>query len=108
MGIARRKLLQQSLMGGFFAVAALVFPSQARACLYGKWWVVCPNNHVDEVDDGTCQHKCSKCGQQCFRGNTVTVLCPKGHRNDVTSQCDHAHCTQHFNCTTCGVDCRHG
>ena len=108
MRLTRRQLVQRVMTGGFAAVVLMAFPSKAKACLYGTWMVVCPNNHVDEVDDGTCQHRCSKCGQQCFRGDTVTVLCPKGHRNDVTSQCDHDHCTEHFNCTTCGVDCRRG
>jgi len=86
----------------------LAYPTQTEACTYGKWKVVCPVGHTDMVDDATCQHKCSQCGRQCFSGNTVTVLCPRGHRNTVTSACDKEHCTQHQACSTCGIDCRFG
>jgi hypothetical protein len=85
----------------------LATPRRAQACLYGKWWVVCPKGDCDLVDDGTCQHVCEKHGIQVFRGSQVTVRCPKGHDNPIdTAPCGRA-CTS-YKCTVCGEDCRVG
>jgi hypothetical protein len=95
------------------AVAALgsiaVFPGRAAACLYGKWWLVCPKGDADLVDDGTCQHQCKTHRIQVFRGKLVTVRCPNGHDTEIdTSTCKRA-CTD-FICPAngCGRNCRVG
>jgi hypothetical protein len=94
-------------MGVIGTMAA--FPTQARACLYGKWHVMCANRHVNSVDDGTCQHKCEQCGLQVFNGNVVTVVCRNGHPNTIsTGAGDKQHVTQHYMCPTCNTDCRLG
>ncbi len=107
MNRTRRQFIEK--MAAASGVLGLIIGTSrpARACLYGKWWVVCPNNHADLVDDGTCQHKCEECGLQAFRGSQVTVRCPNGHNNPIdTAPCGQA-CTN-FNCPTCGADCRVG
>jgi len=103
----RREFLVRVLQafGGIGAVAATA--RRAEACLYGKWWVVCPRGDADLVDDGTCQHRCEQHGLQVFRGNVVTVRCPNGHDNEIdTGRCDRA-CTG-FSCPRCGRNCRVG
>lgn len=114
MLIRRREAFRWLANGAAFAFCAFGMVPKCRACLYGSYWVVCPNNtpnsnpqHVDRVDDGTCQHKCDKCGAQCFRGANVTLRCPNGHDGEVdTSKCGDA-CTG-VNCGTCGANCRIG
>ena len=93
---------------GLLSVSVLFAP-KSRACIYGKWLVVCPNKHADFVDDGTCQHVCSTCHTQVFNGNVVTVRCRNGHDSVLTSgprTRDGA--TQHAPCATCHIDCRWG
>ena len=105
--IARRDVLRRLGVACGVAFGSMGMPGTARACLYGKWWVKCPNGHVDMVDDGTCSHKCERCGLQVFRGNQVTVVCPNGHANTIdTGACGRA-CTS-YKCETCGSDCRVG
>jgi hypothetical protein len=107
MDKSRRDFMAKAARTSGAAVVIALIPKSARACLYGKWWVVCPNGHVDLVDDGTCQHKCEKCGVQAFQGSIVTVRCPNGHDNRIdTAPCGRA-CTG-FNCPTCGSNCRVG
>lgn len=105
----RREFIKK-LVGTTGAVGIIAaFPIQARACLYGTWHVQCPNGHIDTVTDGTCQHKCEKCGLQVFSGNVVTVVCRNGHPNRIaTGAGDSQHVTQHFTCPTCNTDCRLG
>src|SRR5665213_1284124 len=81
----RREFIKK-LVGTIGAVGIIVvFPSEARACLYGTWHVQCPRGHIDTVTDGTCQHRCEKCGLQVFSGNVVTVVCRNGHANRITT-----------------------
>lgn len=87
----------------------LAIPERAHACLYGKWAVLCPNNHVNIVDDGTCQHVCENCYVQVFSGNVVTVVCINGHPNRITTGGRNKETiTQHYICPTCYTDCRLG
>src|SRR5215813_2320992 len=58
-------------------------PSQARACLYGKWKVRCPDGHIDIVDEVTCNHTCEKCPKKAFVDGEGDVVCPNGHVNHV-------------------------
>jgi hypothetical protein len=105
--IGRRQLFGRvantiALAFGYFASMP-----EAKACLYGKYWVVCPNGHVDTVDDGTCQHVCETCHAQVFRGAKVTLRCRNGHDGEVdTAACGRA-CTS-VKCGTCGIECRIG
>jgi len=107
MDDSRRHFITKAAnLAGVAAIIAAT-PKQASACLYGKWWVVCPVGHVDQVDDGTCQHKCEKCGRQAFQGSVVTVRCPSGHDNRIdTASCGRA-CGA-YSCPTCGKNCRVG
>ena len=99
------RLLETS---GAFGIA-LAMPRPAKACLYGKWKVRCPNGHDNMVDDGTCQHKCKNCRVQAFSGNDVTVVCRNGHPNRITTGAgDRDHITQHYTCPSCHTDCRLG
>lgn len=115
MDKSRRQFIAKAanLAGGIAIIAAT--QKQAKACLYGDWFVVCPVGHVDKVDSGTCQHKCEKCGRQAFQGSVVTVRCPRGHDNRIdTDRCPQMEsrggrsaCTG-YNCSTCGSNCRVG
>ena len=114
MLIRRREVFGMLAKGAAFAICVFGMVPKCRACLYGSYWVVCPLNssHVDQVDDGTCQHECEKCKAQkittqCFKGAKVTLRCPNGHDGEVdTSQCRDA-CTG-VTCGTCGANCRIG
>ena len=100
---------------GTIATAGIIVvaSSPARACLYGKWKVRCPNGHDDIVDAGTCQHVCEKpgCGRQVFSGHAVTVVCPIGHPNRVdTGTYPQKHgkpVMESYRCSTstCGREC---
>src|SRR5215204_1007977 len=66
----------------------MVVPSHARACMYGRWVVRCPYGdckHEDVVTEGTCQHVCDRCHRQMFSGDVITVVCPVGHGNRVST-----------------------
>src|SRR5438067_862809 len=70
----------------------------AQACLYGTWFVKCPyDGQVDRVDDGTCQHICSRDAKQVFDGSKVTVMCPNNHPNAVET----GKLMQSWKCTVC-------
>lgn len=81
--------LALKLLGGFALVSILVANLHAqgnlRHALVGTWHVRCPKNksHVDVVRDGTRQHKCESCGEQCFVKFKVTVMCKNGHANEI-------------------------
>jgi DNA-directed RNA polymerase subunit RPC12/RpoP len=113
MNKTRREFIT-TVVGTIAAVGTVVVgaPSSAQACLYGKWQVRCANGHIDIVDDGTCQHKCEKCGLQVFDGHTVTVVCPVGHANRVdtgTYPQKRGHpVMESYKCSTCGRECRIG
>jgi hypothetical protein len=107
MLISRRDVFRRAANGAAFAVCMFGMVPKSWACLYGSFWVVCPNGHVDRVDDGTCQHKCEKCGAQAFNGAKVTLRCPNGHDGVFdTSSCGRA-CSS-AKCGTCGRECRIG
>lgn len=107
MKITRRGCLAAATkMAGAICVI-VAFPTEARACLYGTWHVQCPAGHINQVDQGTCQHKCEQCGRQVFDGNVVTVVCKNGHPNRITTGAgDKQNVTQHYICPTCKTDCR--
>jgi hypothetical protein len=92
------------------AAAFLATPRRASACLYGTWYLWCPNPNcpaIDEVEEGTCQHKCETCGTQMFYGEggrNVTVVCPDGHANPIRTGTRDAPSTS-YNCTQCGKEC---
>jgi len=106
MKSTRRQFIA-NLVGAVGAVGFLLaVPRRAHACLYGKWWVVCPRGDADLVDGGTCQHVCQQHHIQVFRGSAVTVRCPRGHDNPIdTAPCGRA-CTS-YTCTApnCGLNC---
>ena len=86
----------------------LAMPTRALAYLWETWVVRCPNcAKEDTVTRGTEQHICERCGKQTFHGpgnRVVTVVCPKGHPNEVdtsgriesvkcaSDKCGHAEC----------------
>src|SRR6266404_3939426 len=83
MTITRRKLLA-TLVAKVGAVGILVTAANsARACMWGTWKVRCPNGHDDIVTQGTCNHRCEKCGAQAFAAGAGYIVCPKGHANLV-------------------------
>lgn len=109
MNEARREFIAGLVKTAGAIGAIMAFPTSAQACLYGTWHVQCPNLHINQVDSGTCQHKCEQCGVQVFAGNVVTVVCRNGHPNRIaTGAGDQQHVTQHYICPTCNTDCRLG
>src|SRR5262245_49031178 len=91
--MTRRRFVARAfdLMAASTALVALA-PRTALACLGGTWYVYCENQYnngvcgqVDQVTAGTCQHICSRCGQQVFRGSDVTVVCPNNHRWSIST-----------------------
>ena len=101
MNESRREFLV-GVVGTIGAAGIIVAaPSPARACMYGKWIVRCPNGHDDVVTEGTCQHVCEKCGTQVFSGDVVTVVCPAGHPNRVHT----GDAMRSWKCS-CGRECR--
>ena len=99
----RRRFFERTLQ---LAAVAAVFKTAERpayGCLWGKWRVRCPTDgEIDLVEDGTCQHRCSKDNTQVFSGNTVTVVCPNGHPNTV----DSGRLMRELKCRVDGVECR--
>jgi len=86
MQATRRQAIGAGITSGFLALfkfAPLARADNKRHALYGKFHVCCPNKHVDIVNDGTKQHKCEKCGGQCFVDQKVTLVCPGHHDNVV-------------------------
>jgi hypothetical protein len=87
MLITRSKSAALTVIAAIALLAGSLYPAKAddkRHALYGTWHVRCPAGHVDVVTDGTRQHKCETCGKQCFVNGKVTIMCPKGHANDVS------------------------
>src|ERR1043166_3980311 len=107
MNTTRREFMARAV-GATGAVGVIMAaPSAAQACMYGQWAVMCPNGHVDMVDEGTCQHKCERCGVQAFSDNVVTVVCRNGHPNRITTgAANREQITQHYLCSVCKTDCR--
>ena len=111
-----RRQFITTVVGTIAAICTSVVlaPSPARACLYGKWKVRCPNGHDDIVDAGTCRHNCETDGVQVFSGDVVTVVCPVGHPNRVdTGTYPRKHgrpVMESYTCrvSRCGRECRIG
>jgi hypothetical protein len=86
-----KRTRRQFVIGSAEAIAALGFvgvsPDAAQACLLGTWILQCRvDGQRDEVNDGTCQHKCSRDqSHQFFNGDWVLIVCPAGHVNDVNT-----------------------
>lgn len=86
MEITRRQAIVVAAASGLAPLLGLAPYARAddkHHALHGKWHVKCPDGHVDIVTDGTKQHKCEKCGKQCFVDGKVTVVCPSMHDNVV-------------------------
>jgi len=86
MKTTRRQAIRTAITSGsiaFLKFTPLAWADNKRHALYGKFHVRCPNKHVDIVTDGTKQHKCEKCGKQCFVDQKVTLVCPAQHDNIV-------------------------
>jgi hypothetical protein len=77
--------------------------AENRHALYGKWHVRCPRMHVDIVTDGTKQHKCEKCGDQCFVNGSVTVMCPNKHPNKIAL--GSVDVLTNYKCRRCKAEC---
>jgi hypothetical protein len=76
-----------------------------RHALYGRWYLKCPKDGVvDSVDDGTKQHRCSKCDTQVFVNGSVTVVCKNCHSNSI--DLSNTDVLNSYACTTCGVECQ--
>lgn len=112
MTITRRKLIATLAAKTAAGSIILAYPAWARgACLGGTWHLQCPHcGKIDQVDGGTCQHKCERCGTQVFAGNDVTVVCRNGHPNRITTSasCSRNSCTTSYICPTCHTECRLG
>jgi hypothetical protein len=109
MTISRREMLAMSGAVILFPLKNLIEEAAASGdYLWGTWYVRCPAGHDDKVTDGTAQHKCEKwdCGKQCFRDGKVTVVCPKGHPNEIILKSR----TESFICKTdgCKLECCRG
>lgn len=107
MRITRREAVVAAVAAGLGSVATLASHAMAdgkRHALVGKWHVRCPNKHVDVVTQGTRQHKCEECGKQCFVNGKVTVMCPKGHANELDLNGEDV--VKSFKCRTCGAECQ--
>jgi hypothetical protein len=108
--MTRRELISTLFVKlGAVAIIATI-PRSAFACLSGTWFVRCPNGHVDQVDDITCQHECNTCHAQAFSGGNVTVVCPKGHDNPLVNtgskdQAKQCQFVKSFKCTYDGLEC---
>ena len=105
---SRRQLLSRMYGVTGFALAVMLVPRSARACLVGRWKVRCPNGHVDVVEEVTCNHTCEKCGVVAFSGGVGQVVCPKGHSNQVTTgdKSGRAQWLCSFKCRVDGLECR--
>lgn len=108
-GIRRRQALVFMSLTGITALLGYVPAARAddkRHALYGNWHVRCPAGHVDLVTKGTRQHKCEKCGRQCFANGNVTVMCPNGHANTVSLE--NVDVLRGYKCQTknCGLECQ--
>ena len=104
----RREFIS-TLILQFGAVGIIVaVPHPASACLVGKWRVICPNRHIDMVDDITCNHNCETCGAVAFSNGEGDIVCPNNHPNHVVtgSRDDRDHWLQSRKCSQCGAECR--
>ena len=90
--------------GGLLGSVQHAKAEDKKHALYGTWHVRCPAGHVDVVTEGTKQHKCETDGKECFVGGKVTVMCPKGHANEVAL--DDVDVLKSYKCQTCGAECQ--
>ena len=83
----------------------LLTPTQGRAYLLGRWWLVCPHcGQRDRVTGGTEQHECENCREQVFSGTKVTIECYqcKHHNKNVDTVGERRSLT----CSACKQECR--
>jgi uncharacterized C2H2 Zn-finger protein len=101
MEITRLKgLILALIMVAWISPSAL---AQPKDYLYGTFYLKCPKcSQVDKVEKGTVQHVCEKCHTQMFRDGKVTMMCPKGHPNEVRL---HGRTTSII-CKECNMECR--
>jgi hypothetical protein len=96
-------MTRREITTAFFGAFALILaPSRARACLYGRWYVLCRNGHIDVVTDGTCNHQCDD-GQLAFKDGEGDIVCPNRHVNHVVTG---KGVITSFKCRICGTECR--
>ena len=85
--------------------------SKAEAYLLGTWWLACPHDdcdRIDQVNGGTEQHECSKCRRQMFYGDNqtlVTIACPEPNLH-LNKDVETAGEVRSFPCRTCGTECQ--
>jgi len=107
--MSSRRHFITSMMAGLGTIGImLTAPTRAQACLYGTFWVRCPNGHIDTVDSGTCNHNCEKCGAKAFTEGEGDIVCPAGHINHVRTGSSRRQedVTTSIKCRTCGKECK--